>query len=88
MEASKIINGHPFIAYHKETLVFGTRPLGSPTPGSGAVAATESDRNTGLSLQVFKGSYDVNRLKESQRVTMLCGATITDYRKAAFMLSL
>ncbi len=76
------------IAYHKETLVFGTRPLGSPTPGSGAVAATESDRNTGLSMQVFKGSYDVNRLKESQRVTMLCGATITDYRKAAFMLSL
>ena len=74
------------VGYHKEHLAFATRLLRPPSNNSGATMTPVSDPDSGLTMQMIKGSYDVNRFKESCRVALLMGATATDYRKAVLML--
>lgn len=74
-------------AFHQEHLVFANRLLRPPTVGSGAIAESAVDLNSGLVLQIFKGSYIVDRFRESIRSASLIGAQPTDLRKATLILS-
>jgi len=76
------------VAYHREALVYATREMLAPSPGSGANAATQTDPQSGISLQVWAGSYELTRFRESRLMTLLTGAKVTDYRKAVLMVSL
>lgn len=76
------------VAYHREHLVTAARLLKPPTPNSGAVAVSASDQESGLAMQLIRGSYDVDRFREGSRLAMLCGFKGTDYRKACLVLSL
>lgn len=76
------------VAYHREHLVTASRLLKPPTPNSGAVSVAASDAESGLAMQLLRGSYDVDRFKEGARLSMLCGFKGTDYRKACLVLSL
>lgn len=80
--------GSVSVAYHKEALLFATRPLRAPSDGSGAVLTTQADADLGMSLGLLRGSYNVLRLRESNVATCLTGAVISDYRKAVLMVSL
>lgn len=75
------------VGYHVEHLAFATRLLTEPTAGAGAIAERSTDQDTGLVMQVFKGSYNVHQFKEGIRTACLCGATPTDFRKGVLMLS-
>jgi len=74
-------------ASHREQFVYATRQLRPPTPGSGALAEAALDQNSGLLLQIFKGSYNVHQFKEGIRTACLCGATPTDWRKGVLMIT-
>lgn len=74
-------------AHHREHLAYATRLLTPPSPGSGAIAEQSVDIDTGLTMQVFKGSYNVHQFKEGIRSVCLCGSKPTDYRKGVLMLS-
>lgn len=76
------------VAYHKEALLYATRPLQQPSDGAGAVMTTMADPDTGLALTMIRGSYNVLRLTESTVAATLIGAVCSDYRKAVLMLSL
>jgi hypothetical protein len=75
------------VSYQREHLVTASRALQTPTDGSGAIAIPASDPESGLVMQLLKGSYDVDRFKEGCRLAMLCGFKGTDYRKAVLNLS-
>ena len=75
------------VGYHIEHLAFATRLLTEPTPGSGAIVERSTDQDTGLVMQVFKGSYNVHQFKEGIRTACLCGAVPTDFRKGVLLLS-
>lgn len=75
------------VAYHREHLVFASRLLNPPSVGSGAQALIAVDSSSGLVLQLFRGSYEINRFRESQRLAFLCGAKASDYRKSVLILS-
>lgn len=74
-------------AHHREHLVYASRLLRPPTSGAGAVAVTAPVPNLPMLMQIFQGSYDVNKFSESIRAAMLVGATPSDHRKAVLMLS-
>jgi hypothetical protein len=76
------------IAHHREALVYSTRMMEPPSEGSGATAVTQVQEGTNVALQVWSGSFDVTRFRESRVASLLMGAKITDYRKACLMLSL
>lgn len=76
------------VAMHQESLVFSSRQMRAPSDGSGATAITQVDPSNNLAMQIWRGSYDVTRFRESQVATLLVGAKITDFRKCALMLSL
>jgi hypothetical protein len=73
---------------HMEALVMVTRRIAEPTRGSGAVAASITDPNTSLSIQVFTGQYDLGTVSERNAAYMLTGSKITDFRKCGLILSL
>jgi hypothetical protein len=75
------------VSYQREHLVTASRALQTPTDGSGAIAIPASDPESGLVMQLLKGSYDVDRFKEGCRLAMLCGFRGTDHRKAVLNLS-
>ncbi|HEY9643318.1 MAG TPA: hypothetical protein V6C57_22710 [Coleofasciculaceae cyanobacterium] len=75
------------IAMHQESLVYSSREMRPPSEGSGAVATTQVDPAVALAMQIWRGSYDVTRFRESQLATLLMGAKITDYRKCCLILS-
>lgn len=75
------------VAYHREHLVFASRPLKQPSPDSGANMDFAMDPSSGIVLQILRGGYNVNRFRESLRVAFLCGSAATDYRKGVFLLS-
>lgn len=75
------------VGYHREHLVFASRLLREPSPGSGATMDVAVDASSGLALQIIHGGYNVERFRESVRVAFLCGATPTDFRKSVFLLS-
>lgn len=75
------------IGYHQEHLVYATRLLSEPSPGSGANVARASTPMLPVVLQVFSGTYLVDQFKESNRISLLCGAKPTDYRKSVLVLS-
>lgn len=75
------------VGYHREHLAFATRLLDPPDPGEGAVAEPAVDLDTGLTMQVFKGSYNVHQFSGGIRTACLCGAVPTDLRKGVLMLS-
>jgi len=74
-------------ASHREQFVYATRQLRPPTPGSGALAESAIDANSGLLLQIFKGTYNVHQFKEGIRTACLCGAIPTDWRKGVLMIT-
>lgn len=74
-------------ANHKEALAWVSRLLTEPTPGSGAIAQRVFDNQSGLAMQVFRGSYNVHRFSEGIRSAILMGAMPTDHRKGVLMLS-
>jgi hypothetical protein len=75
------------VGYHREHLAYATRLLTPPDPGDGATAEASIDIDTGLAMQVFKGTYNVHRFSGGIRTALLCGATPTDMRKGVLMLS-
>jgi len=75
------------VGYHREHLAYATRLLTPPGPGEGAVAEAAVDPDMGLTMQVFKGSYNIHRFRGGIRTAMLCGAKPTDLRKGVLMLS-
>lgn len=74
-------------AYHREMLAYANRLIREPNPGEGAVAERAVDRQLGLVMQVFRGSFNVHQAKSGIRAWHLCGCTPTDYRKGTLMLS-
>ena len=76
------------ISLHKEALVYATRLMRQPSEGSGAVCVTQVDQQANLALQIWRGSFDVTRFRESLVATLLMGSKITDYRKTVLILSL
>jgi hypothetical protein len=74
-------------AFHREHVAYATRLLQEPGPGEGAVAESSVDLDTGLVMQVFKGSYNIHQFKGGIRSSCLNGATPTDLRKGVLMLS-
>lgn len=74
-------------AHHREHLVYASRLLTPPSPGSGAVSTIGRAPNSSMLLQIFSGSYDINYLREGVRTVSLMGAMPSDYRKAVLMLS-
>jgi hypothetical protein len=75
------------VGYHKEGLLFATRELRTPSAGSGAFSGFLASPETGLSIQVLQGSYDVTKTKENSAFYTLTGATFSDYRKGVLVLS-
>lgn len=74
-------------ANHRQSLLYVSRLLDEPDPGTGAVATRAADPNTGLVMQVFKGSYNIHQFKGGTRHACLFGAKPSDHRKAVLMLS-
>jgi hypothetical protein len=75
------------VAAHTEALLYASRAILPPSADSGAVSASVFEAQTGLILQVLKGTYQINQFKETIRSAVLLGAKMTDYRKACLMLS-
>lgn len=75
------------VAYHQEHLAYAARRLRLPSNNSGATMTPVSDPDSGLTMQMIKGSYDVNRFKESCRMALLMGGVATDHRKSVLMLA-
>jgi hypothetical protein len=73
---------------HREGLLMATRRIAEPSPGSGAVAASITDPDTNLTIQVFRGNYDTGTVSEKNAYYMLTGSKISDFRKCALILSL
>jgi hypothetical protein len=73
---------------HREGLLMATRRIAEPSPGSGAVAASITDTDTNLTIQVFRGNYDTGTVSEKNAYYMLTGSKISDFRKCALILSL
>ena len=73
---------------HREGLLMATRRIAEPSPGSGAVAASITDSDTNLTIQVFRGNYDTGTVSEKNAYYMLTGSKISDFRKCALILSL
>ncbi len=83
----------PFIpsiseVHHQEALLMATRLLAAPERGSGAVAGTIADPNSGLSIQVFSGGYDVGNFSSKQSFAFLTGTKHSDFAMSALLLSL
>jgi hypothetical protein len=76
---------NPF--FHQEHLVYATRLIEMPSPGSGAYGAYAVDPQTRVAMQVLKGSYQINQFKEGLRGSILCGAAPSDSRKAVLALA-
>ncbi|MEM9948579.1 MAG: hypothetical protein AAF810_21295 [Cyanobacteria bacterium P01_D01_bin.36] len=75
------------VGFHRQHLAFATRLMAEPGPGEGAIAERAIDEQTGMIMQVFKGSYNVHQFKSGIRSSCLCGAKPTDFRKGVLMLS-
>lgn len=75
------------VALQREALLGATRLLTPPSDGSGAISAIVADEFTGMVVQVIRGNYKVDEFKESQRYAALMGALLSDYRKAALILT-
>ena len=75
------------VGYHREHLIYATRLKASPSPGSGATVANARSPYMPVVLQIFSGSYNVDRFRESNRLSLLCGAVPTDWRKSVLVLS-
>lgn len=73
---------------HREGLLMATRRIAEPSPGSGAVAASITDPDSNLTIQVFRGNYDTGTVSEKNAYYMLTGSKISDFRKTALILSL
>jgi hypothetical protein len=73
---------------HREGILMATRRIAEPSPGSGAVAASITDADTNLTIQVFRGNYDTGTVSEKNAYYMLTGSKISDFRKCALILSL
>lgn len=74
-------------AHHREALLMANRQLRPPSDNSGATSELVRDPGSNLIMQIFQGSYDVSRLRESRLYAMLTGSGLSDYRKAVLMLS-
>ncbi|OKH14832.1 hypothetical protein NIES592_08115 [Fischerella major NIES-592] len=72
---------------HMEGIAMATRRIGEPRRGSGAVAASITDPNSNLTIQVFTGNYDLGTVSEKNAAYMLTGSKITDFRKCGLILS-
>lgn len=75
------------VAYHNEHLAYASRLLRPPSNGSGATMTPVSDSDTGITMQMIKGSYQVDAFKESCRMALLIGAVATDSRKAVLIIA-
>lgn len=73
---------------HREGLIMATRQIKEPSQGSGAVAASITDPNTNITIQVFRGNYDTGTVSEKNAAYMLTGSKISDFRKCGLILSL
>lgn len=76
---------NPF--FHQEHLVYATRLIEMPSPGSGAYGAYAVDPQTRVAMQVLKGSYQINQFREGLRGSILCGVAPSDSRKAVLALA-
>ena len=65
-----------------------TRRIAEPSPGSGAIAASLTDSDSNLTIQVVRGNYDTGTVSEKNAYYMLTGSKISDFRKCALILSL
>ncbi|MFM6254218.1 MAG: hypothetical protein ACKPEQ_34600, partial [Dolichospermum sp.] len=72
----------------REGMLMATRKMAEPSPGSGAIAASATDPETNLTIQVFRGNYDTGTVSEKNAYYMLTGSKISDFRKCALILSL
>ena len=73
---------------HREGLLMATRRIAEPSPGSGAIAASLTDSDSNLTIQVVRGNYDTGTVSEKNAYYMLTGSKISDFRKCALILSL
>ena len=71
-----------------EGIIYANRRIAEPIPGSGAIAASLTDPQTALTLQVFTGNYDLGTVSQKNAAYHLCGAKISDCRKTGLILSL
>ncbi|MFM6041922.1 MAG: hypothetical protein ACKPCC_04820 [Dolichospermum sp.] len=72
----------------REGMLMATRQMAEPSPGSGAIAASATDPETNLTIQVFRGNYDTGTVSEKNAYYMLTGSKSSDFRKCALILSL
>lgn len=75
------------VGYHQEHLIYATRLMAAPSPGAGATVANAASPLIPVTLQIYTGSYNVDRFRESNRLSLLCGAKPTDWRKSVLVLS-
>src|SRR6478672_782401 len=74
------------VCNHQEGLLMATRQIAAPSEGSGVKAASIMSPETGLSMQVFRGGYDITRVREFMAAYLLTGTRFSDWRKGALML--
>lgn len=76
------------VANHKEGLLCATRNTRVPSPGTGVAHSAVADAETGMSIQIYMGNFQVKTLQEERGFYSLTGAKFSDYRKGCLMLSL
>jgi hypothetical protein len=57
-----------------------------PEAGDGAVGIAME--MYGLAMNLYRGSFNISRLRSERAITNLCGAKCTDWRKGVLILSL
>jgi hypothetical protein len=96
LDASKVIVGTDVFsipeipsvshAHHQEALIIANRNMIIPEAGDGAVGIAME--MYGLAMNLYRGSFNISRLRSERAITNLCGAKCTDWRKGNLILSL
>jgi hypothetical protein len=73
--------------YHREALLIANRELRTDN-AQNVLVKTVVDPDTKLTLQLFQGNFDIDRLRSINAAYCLTGAKVSDWRKGCFVLSL
>ena len=73
--------------YHREALLIANRELRTDN-AQNVLVKTVVDPDTKLTLQLFQGNFDIDRLRSVNAAYCLTGAKVSDWRKGCFVLSL
>ncbi|MBP0022190.1 MAG: hypothetical protein J7647_32120 [Cyanobacteria bacterium SBLK] len=75
------------VAYQKEFMMFGSRPLHMPPQGSGAMGIAFPDTKRGLVFNLLWGAYSMERFKSAASFSILYTLLPTAHQKAVFVLT-